>query len=296
MEIRLLVGAHRTGQEHLRKQLEINRDLLESQGSLLPAEDVAEKALWAAIKAIRKGNATDQTGPNMIAQLTEGKSCERVLVIRPAISGSPIRPTKNGIYYPRGNATTFQLMRTLGNVDTRLYLATRNPATFLPSCYGVALGNDNKLAFSDFVSPSNPYDLRWSEYLHRLQGKEAEVPITTWSFEDYPYIWRSVAQAFSGIDNKEDLIGTLENIDQGTSLRGATLMHAYLAEHPPQKGGDLQKITEKFEERFPPSATDTVEDLWSNDLVTSLTDAYDDDNYYIDRMDNITSIRRPTYR
>lgn len=295
MEIRVFIGAHRTSQEHLRTQLENNRDLLESHGTLMPPEDVAENALWSAIKAVRKNKADEQTGPNMIDQLTQGKTCERVLVIRPAISGSPVRPTKNGNFYPRGNTTVQQLMRAIEDVETRLYLATRNPATFLPSCYGMALGTDQNLTFADFTSPSNPYELRWSEYLHRLQEKAAETPITTWSFEDYPYIWRSVAQAFSGISNKEDLIGTLDNIDQGMSLRGATLMHAFLAKQPPQKSEDLQRISAKFEDRFPPDSADTVVDLWPDDLVSGLTDAYDDDIYYIDRMDNITTIRKPEY-
>jgi hypothetical protein len=296
LQIRIFFGAHRTRQDHLRQQLEHNRDLLADHGTLVPASGVAEAAMWQAIKALRKGTADDHTAQNLFDQLSEGKACERVLVIRPSISGSPLRPSKDGKYYPRGGSTIAQLVGLIGEDRIKLYFASRNPASFLPSCYQAALLSDRKLTFEDFGSQSNPFDLRWSEYLHRVQGDDASMPLTVWSNEDYPYIWRTIAQAFSGVSNKEDLQDSQFPVDHGMSLKGAILMHTYLQQHMTSAPDQLSKINAKFEQKFPPADGEAIAGVWPAELVMALTDAYDDDNYYIDRMENIRTIRRPVYR
>lgn len=295
MELRLLTGAHRTGLEHLRVQLEHNADVLAKNDVLLPSREVASQALAVALKTIRKGNADDRTGPAFLKNLTGGQEVGKVLLIDPDISGSMLRPTKKGIFYPRGNATTFQLIKTLEGWGVRLYFGTRNPASFLPSCYSASLRHQPKAAFEDFIKASDPMDLRWSEYLHRIQGKDAEIPVTVWSFEDYPFIWREVAQALGGLENKELLVETDGPIVPEMSVRGAVLMHQFLQQHPAANVEEFDRIEARFIEKFPARDPDHMEDVWPADLVSDLTDAYDDDNYYIDRMDNLTIIRREHY-
>lgn len=295
MELRILYGAHQTAQEQLRAHLEQNRDLLAEEGIIMPAAETAEVAMNLAIKALRKGNASEDTAETLLSQLSEGQPCKRVLVIRPAISGSWMRPTKEGIFYPRGGSTTAQLTRLIGAEHVKLYLTTRNPASFLPACYNLILQSKPDQTFQDYAYQSEPSDLRWSEYLHRVQGKESEMPVTVWSYEDFPYIWRSVAQAFSGISNKEDLVAANDHAQPEISLKGALLMHAYLADRPTMDEALLRKLAQKFEQKFPEKIGEFVSDVWPEELVTGLSEAYDDDNYYIDRMENIRTIRRPVY-
>ncbi|WP_069301186.1 hypothetical protein [Neptunicoccus sediminis] len=295
MELRILYGAHQTAQEQLRAHLEQNSDLLAKQGIFMPAAEIAEVAVNAAIKALRKGNADETTAATLMAELSGGVAYKRLLIIRPAISGSWMRPTKEGTLYPRGSSTAVQLTRLVGADKVQLYFATRNPASFLPACYNLVVQADPKQSFQDFAYQSDPSDLRWSEYLHRVQGKESELPVTVWSYEDFPYIWRSVAQAFSGVTNKEDLVAAEGNAQPEMSLKGAMLMQAYLAEHPTSDEPKLRKLAQKFEEKFPAKSDDSVPDVWPAELVEALSNAYDDDNYYIDRMENIRAIRRPVY-
>ena len=54
MKIHIMVGAHHTAAPHIRKTLEANRALLAKHGTHIPKSDVAEKAVWGAIKAVRK--------------------------------------------------------------------------------------------------------------------------------------------------------------------------------------------------------------------------------------------------
>lgn len=295
MELRMLIGAHRTGLEHLRTQLEANADLLAHHGTILPQKVRAGNARQTLLKAVRKNKTTESTGKDFLHHLTEGRNPERVLIIDPEIAGSMLRPHKNGIYYPRASATTFQMLRELeGLCQVRLYFVTRNTASLLPSCYGASLRHQPNVGYGEFTASSEPDDLRWSELLHRLQGSEAEVPVTVWAYEDYPRMWRQVAQAFSGVPNKELFQDAGTTILNEFSLRGATLLFQYLQDQP-AKSGDWDKIETKFIERFPWTADTSLDDHWPKDLVAALGDAYDDDNYYIDRMDNLVTIRPPVY-
>lgn len=295
MELRILFGAHQTAQEQLRAHLEQNRDLLAEEGIIMPPAETAEVAMNQGIRALRNGNADEKTAETLLSQLSEGQECKHILVIRPAISGSWVRPTKEGIFYPRGSSTTAQLARLVGVENVKLYFATRNPASFLPACYNLILQSKPEQTFQDYAYQSEPTDLRWSEYLHRVQGKESELPVTVWSYEDFPYIWRSVAQAFSGISNKEDLVAADGQAHPEMSLKGALLMHAYLENHPTGDEALLRKLAQKFEQKFPEKAGEHVADVWPAEVVTALSEAYDDDNYYIDRMENIRTIRRQFY-
>lgn len=296
MEFRIFIGGHRMAHDHLQHQLLANGDLLAEHGILLPSGEQMESAVWPAIKAIRKNTADDQTLPRMIAQLTEGRDYSKVLILRPSISGSPLRPSKDKSIYPRGSATTSQLMRLIGQDDMRLFGVIRNPANFLPSCYNVAYLADPTLSFAGFTAMSDPFALRWSEYLHRIQGRDGGVPLNIWTYEDYPFIWRSVAQAFAGLPNKEELVAApFEPEDPGISLRGISLMQQYLEQHPTETMSQRNQVARKFAQRFPPIEGETMADIWTEDMVNALTDSYDDDLYYIERMDNVRLFTRPVY-
>lgn len=295
MEFRIFFGGHSAAHNHLRAQLAANTDLLEANGICLPSHKVMEAAVWPAIRDIRKKKTDESSLPKMINSLTGGKDYKTVLIIRPSISGTPLRPIKDDIIYPRGSATMAQLVKLIGEENVRLFCAVRNPASFLPSCYNLAYKDDHTLSFQDYVKVSDPYALRWSEYLHRIQGRESETPLTVWTYEDYPYMWRSAAQAFAGLPNKEDLIATEAPFDDGTSVQGLMLMQEYLQKHPAETATKREQIATKFAERFPISGAEVIPELWTEDLIETLTDSYDDDLYYIERMENVQMIKRPNW-
>ena len=295
MEFRIFFGGHSAAHNHIRAQLNANRELLEANGICLPTHKVMEAAVWPAIRDIRKKKADESTLPKLIKGLTGGKEYKTVLIIRPSISGSPLRPIKDDIIYPRGSATMAQLTKLMGEENVRLFCAVRNPASFLPSCYNLAYKDDHTLSFQDYVKLSDPYALRWSEYLHRIQGRESEMPLTVWAYEDYPYMWRSAVQAFAGLPNKEELVAADAHFDNGITVQGLTLMQEYLKKHPPENAAKREQIAAKFSDRFPMSGVEVIPDIWPEELTETLTDSYDDDLYYIERMDNVQMIKQPDW-
>ena len=77
----------------------------------------------------------------------------------------------------------------------------------------------------------------------------------------------------------------------GLSLEGAQLMQRYILENPPRTKQGFDKTKTVFLERFPNSPDALTGTDWSADLVQELTDLYADDWYYIERMNNVTTIQ-----
>jgi hypothetical protein len=43
------------------------------------------------------------------------------------------------------------------------------------------------------------------------------------------------------------------------------------------------------------SGVEVIPDIWPEELTETLTDSYDDDLYYIERMDNVQMIKQPDW-
>lgn len=295
MDVRFLIGAHRAATKHLQETLYQNWALLEKQEICLPEADIMQRALYAALRGIRNGADKEKITSDLLSKLTQDREYKRIVLISPRISGTVTSPAKDNLLYPRAGLRVSSVANMLEHLPMRLFVAIRNPATFLPSCYSSSLDGEGSKSFEDFAEQSSPTQLRWSDYMHRVQGKGSGIPITTWRFEDYPYFWREIAQAITGIENKEELHGTTSPVNQGISLHGAMSMYNYLQAHQVSDPDALAKIRQSFFEKFPSEPQGSVPQCWPEELSSGLTDNYDDDWYYIERMDNVDALQPIQY-
>ncbi len=295
MDIRLHIGAHRSATQHLRQMLVKNRDHLEEQGICLPDAEVAEKAFATALAGVRAEHPIDQVNAVLMSALTKDKEYRRIVLIDPNISGTVLRPVGREYFYPRiGNAVS-RMQTMLDGLPMRLFVSVRNPASFIPSCYAESLRLSTKASFDTYIEETNLQRLRWSDFLHRAQMKKEEMPVTTWRYEDYPFMWRDVAQAITGIPNKELLIGDPAPVNKGISLRGAILMHTYLKDHPVSTKEQFNRIRKVFEEKYPSVENEVYNPTWPAELTMGMSENYEDDWYYIERMENVETIQPRVY-
>ncbi len=291
MDIRLHIGAHRSATQHLRLMLAQNQEHLEEQGVCLPSSEVAEKAFAAALAGVRAEKSIGQVNAALMSALTKDKEYRRIVLIDPNISGTVLRPVGREYFYPRiGNAIS-RMQTMLDGLPMRLFISVRNPASFIPSCYAESLRLSTKASFETYISETNLQRLRWSDFLHRAQMKKGQMPVTTWRYEDYPFIWRDVAQAITGIPNKEVLVGDPAPLNKGISLRGAILMHTYLSDHPTKTKDQFDRIRKVFEEKYPSVENEVYNPTWPAELTMGMMENYEDDWYYIERMENVETIQ-----
>ncbi|MEJ6710363.1 MAG: hypothetical protein QNK92_16485 [Amylibacter sp.] len=117
--------------------------------------------------------------------------------------------------------------------------------------------------------------------------------MTIWRYEDYPFIWRDVVQAFTGIENREDLVGTTEPVNSGLSLHGAILMHTYLSENKINTRAEFANVSDAFDQKFPSHLGHNHDLHWPSELTDGMTENYEDDWYYIEGMENVEMIGAP---
>lgn len=292
MDIRIFVGAHKTASQHLSSVLETNAEQLEADDTIFFLRSYrALRYINRALKAINAGgDKADITG-QMLHSFSEGRDMKRLLIINPNIVGAATKPFGKELFYPRTSGLIRQLQTLFEGHTLNLYAGIRNPATFLPSCYAESMLSASFTDYLNYLEKVNLQSLRWSPFLHRLQGKQSDIPLTVWRFEDYPYIWRDVAQTFSGLPNGQDLVGNSERVNSSLTLHGAQLLNRYVEEHPPRTKEDFENTKLAFLERFPSSATEITGPEWPSEIVQSLTHNYEDDWYYIERMDGIQTIQ-----
>lgn len=293
MDLRLHIGVHRTATQHLRKMLALNSGLLADHGVCVPTPERAEKAFAHAVRQLKANEKVDTINAELLSSLTQDKEYKRIVMVDPNVSGTLMRPIGKEFFYPRVGITIARIITSLEGLPTRLFVSIRNPATFIPSCYSKGIRTKPDVSFQSFVSESNLQGLRWSDFLHRAQMKKTDLPMTVWRYEDYPFIWRDVVQALTGIENREDLVGHTTPTNTGLSLRGALLMHTYLNEKEIKTREEFETVRTAFDQKFPSSLGHNHDLHWPAELTESMGENYEDDWYYIERMENVQTISAP---
>lgn len=292
MDIQIYVGPHKTASRHLASILIGNIELLEAQNTLFYSSTrTALRHINSALKAIAGGGDKADVIGLLLHSLTRGHDVKRLLLVNPNIVGNVVQPFGKELFYPRTTGLIHQLQTLFGSNRMQLFTSTRNPASFLPSCYAQSLLNASFGSYSDFLKDVKPSSLNWSPFLQRLQGKKTDIPVTVWRFEDYPLIWRDVVQAFAGIENSQELKGNSKRINASLTLRGARLLHKHIEDNPPRTREEFESSKLTFLEKFPSSANEIAGPDWTEETVQSLTHNYDDDWYYIERMEGIETIQ-----
>lgn len=292
MDIRIYIGAHKTASKHLINTLTLNNEQLEDEGIVFfnrPGR--AMRHIIGAIKKIRGGVDKAEATGEMLQALTDGSDAKRLLIVNPDIIGNLSRPFGKELFYPGADKPINKLLDVFENHELRLYASVRNPATFIPSCYAETALNASLSPYTDYINDINITNLKWSSFIHRIQDEHTSVPLTVWRFEDYPYIWRDVAQAFAGLSNGQNLLGKTDRINAGLTLNGAHLLCRYIAKYGIGDGDNMETIKKIYLERFPSSPNEIVGPGWPAETVGMLTHNYDDDWYYIERMDGVQTIQ-----
>ncbi|KAB7613643.1 hypothetical protein F9L33_09710 [Amylibacter sp. SFDW26] len=291
MDINLYIGAHNTSTNAIISILENNDALLSEQRIHFASSKVAIQHLAAAQKALVDGTRLETVQQKFISAMTNGKNIDRLVIISPNILGTATRPFGKEVFYPRTSGLMQQLQNMFQGLNMKLFFSVRNPSDFIPLCYSESLLGASFGSFENFTQEVELTNLRWSSLLHRLQGKQDENHVTIWRHEDYPSMWRDVIQLLTGVKNNQMLKGSSAVPTENLSLNGARLFNRYVEEHPPRTKEDFANMKAAFLQKFPETSEPVKDVYWDAEVIQTLTDNYDDDWYYIERMEGIRTIQ-----
>ncbi|WP_229802035.1 hypothetical protein [Paramylibacter ulvae] len=299
VQLNIYLGAFRTGGQHLFAMARANEAMLNDQGIFLVQRDDFNAAFSDATKSAEHGIDRAQIQDKLLSTLAQGRDAKTLLYFDPLLSGNITRPVGAGLIFPRIKNFARSLASVIDHDKINLAMSVREPSAFLASCYGQALINAHVVPFEDYVSDVKLDVIRWSNCLERLTTPFFDETTQTygvkpiiWRIEDYPYIWRQALGAITGVENPQDLVGTSTPNNAGLSLYGSHLMYKYLQKHAPKARGDFKKVREAFLEKYPNDASKPDDPFWNADQIKEMQYAYDDDWYFIERMENVQALRR----
>lgn len=290
MEIALHLGAHLTDDGRLRGCLEKNRDLLQQDGIEVPDAALYRSSVLEAVKAHSRGQLAADAGAMLLDGIVPSDTARRV-VLSTARFLSPLpSAVRRAQFCPMAEARVQGLRALFAEHDVSLYLAIRNPASFIPAVLNAVRDDQASVIRSDLQAT----DLRWSDLVSTIRANFPEAPLTVWCDEDTPFIWEDVLQLVSGHGDTVQLAHVHDWFDAVMVEGGAAKLAAYMDDAPPMDHTQRQRVIAAFLDKFCDETKidiDVSAEGWSEDMVDLLSELYDEDVGTIASMDGVTLLQ-----
>ncbi len=296
MEIRLYIGGHQATTEHFTAALQQNKTTLETENIVfLPSTDDIYPAIFRASKAIQQGGNAEITTADLIERFTGVRQPEILVIVDNRIIGQEHRPFEKELFFPRPGGFIKQIQNIAQAQEVQLFIETRNIADFLPAIYDDQVFSNIPGSFADFLTRTNPEELLWSNFINRAQGRGTLMPATVWQYEDYAHIWRDVMGAVSGYSKYQDLAAPAQKPALDMKLQTALLFYKYIQKYPAKSPAEFETLKNLFLEQDFATTKPVATPAWTQQRIQELTYSYEDDWYYIERMDEVLAIQQRVY-
>lgn len=289
MQVVLHAGAHCTDEDRILKCLLKNRAEFAGIGSIVPPPGRYRRLLRQTVQALEKSDPAPDARELIIETILEGDSADRLLLSEKNLFCLSKFAVRGATFYHRADARIAEFKRLFDGDQIELFFSIRNPASFLPALYKKT-GVDDLM---ELLRGIDPRELYWSELISRLRAAHPDVPITLWCNEDSPLIWAQIIREMAGLNPGTKIKGGFDLLSEIMTKEGMQRFRAYLAKHPVMTEIQKRRVMIAFLDKFArPDAIEEELDVpgWTEELVESLTEAYDEDVFEISRMPGVTLI------
>ncbi|MEM9715647.1 MAG: hypothetical protein AAF826_03935 [Pseudomonadota bacterium] len=295
MKICLHVGPYCTAADDLCAHLSQNTELLAEHQIALRIEDEDRAWLHEVLSQAGSSDTKGDKGPDPIGDLDLPVGTKAVVLCAEDLLGPLGRPYANLYWYGRAKPKIEAFYRAFAQHDLQCSIALSDPARAIPALYAENIKQGNHVDFKNFLGPTTVEKLLWSELIERVQLREQYRPVIAWTVEDYPYIWRQVIQAMTGLPNAQLLEGTITVNRPGPSV---PQVEHYLKSIRALKS-EGAAITDTHWTEFIASFHNLTKlpdhPKWKPALQRELSEIYDEDLYTVARMEAVTFLQRPRF-
>lgn len=289
MQIIFHTGAHCTDEERLIKCLLKNKDMLSPRGVSVPGPSRYRPLLKDAFQALQTGTPAPDSRDVLLDAILDDEVADRLILSNTHFFGSQRHALDQGLIYPHAADRLINLKQLFNFDQLEMFMAIRNPATYLPA----VLENAPARRVHEVLSAVDPRDLRWSSTIERIRESVPDLPLTIWCNEDLPLIWGQVIREMAGLEISETIGGAFDFLSELMSQEGMLRFESYIRQHPDMNEMQLRRVMAAFLDKF--AKDDALEeelDLpgWTDALVDELSDAYDEDVFRIQRIPGVNFI------
>lgn len=289
MQVMFHAGVHCTDDDRVLKCLLRNRSEFAEIGSVVPPPGRYRKLLHQTLVALTNAEPAPDARDVLLENILDGDQADRLLLSNENLFCIAKLALSNSVFYPNAGMRIGQLKSLFKGDQIEVFLAIRNPATFLPALFNASPVDD----FDDLMRGSQPHELLWSELIWRIRNEHPDVPLTVWCNEDSPLIWAQIIREMGGLNPGNTIKGGFDLLSEIMTRDGMKRFRAYLAEHPTMTEIQKRRVMVAFLDKF--AREDMIEeelDLpgWTVELVDALTETYDEDVYEIARIPGVNFI------
>ncbi len=291
MQVAIHLGAHCTDEERLLKTLLQNKGKLSQEGIAIPGPGRYRKTVVRAAQKLRGKEASAQSRDMLVDSIVDDDTAERMVLSYEHFLCVPGRVFENGMLYDKAEYKPMWLRNLFPGLQVEFFMALRNPATFIPAVFRHK--DQNVGDFGKFLGGVNLEQIRWSDVILAIQETNPGCPITVWCNEDTPLVWPEVIREISGHDPLTRLKGGLNILAMIMKKEGMRRLRAYLSTHPPRNEIQRRRILAAFLDKY--ALEEEVEEEldvpgWTEEIVHTLTDDYEDDLLEIARLPGVNFI------
>ena len=283
------IGAHVTDGERLIRSLMKNQKPLADHGVRVPVPTSYRRLLREAIQRhLNDGTGAEERDPFLDAFLPDRP--ERLVLSNPAFICTPNRIFEGREFYGLAGMKVRALCDIFAGDEVEIFLATRNPATFIPAVWEQSRAR----SVEAYLDGLDPRQALWSDVVRRIRDLVPSARLVVWANEDTPLIWGRLMRAMAGVPFSEPLDGVHDLVDEIMTEEGRARFRAYLRTHPPQSESQMSRVAAAFLDKYavPEEVMEEVDmEGWDASVVSDLTRGYEADLDLIAGMDGVTVLQ-----
>ncbi|WP_299703541.1 hypothetical protein [uncultured Tateyamaria sp.] len=289
MQIVLHAGAHFTEEDRLMRCLLRNKEDFSKRGVAVPGPGKYRALLKDTVAALQDAPPAPDARDVLMDLILDEENADRMILSHMFLFGAPRACVRDGTIYRLAPERMAQLSALFAHDEVELFLAVRNPATFLPALFDNAPQKD----MNAFLRGADPYSIRWSDTVSAIRTAAPDVTITTWCFEDMPMLWAQIVRELAGLEHGEKIVGGFDLLSDIMSKEGMQRFRAYLKSHPTMTEMQKRRVIAAFLDKF--AIEDQIEEElnapgWTDETVETMTEIYEEDMERVARIPGVTVI------
>ncbi|MGJ8610896.1 MAG: hypothetical protein ACSHWY_07365 [Octadecabacter sp.] len=292
--IALHIGAHKTASSHLQKVLYNNREYLSDEGIRCYGPGYLRQTGQSLAELFgmswSEGDPPKRAPHDQLRFLAKGR--KRLVFTEENFVGT--LSDKYGRVslpvYPNGVERVTELAAALAPIEPQVFLAVRNPATYMASAYSQGLLEGAHIGPRTFRARNDWRKIDWADYVTRLRDIAGIGEVLVWRQEDYDLSHRLILRRLLRwkVGAKITTVDGRVNVGLSSKAVRKTLQWA--------QEGKTGKLAGTAREQFPINDDNRPFYLYAASTMTAAQDIYDAQMAQIDALDGVTVLHPPSQR
>ncbi len=289
MQIAFHIGANCTDDDRILKSLLKNADTFAANGIKVPGPGKYRRLIRETIQSLDGATPAPDTRSILLDAILDEENINRLVLSNANFICVANRIFDGGVLYQQAEAKITALHKLFPQDEIEIFLALRNPATFLPVVFAQSKADTPEA----YLQGLHPTQIRWSDLVRRIQGLFPQTKLTVWCNEDTPLIWADVLRSISGIEKDQKITGGFDLLASIMSDEGMNRFLNYMRTHPPKSEGQKRRVIAAFLDKY--AVEDKIEEVvdlpgMTDDMVEELSQIYENDVAFIENLPGVTFI------